>query len=112
MSESKQQGFKVTLSTGKTVLIREPKIKHRELAAQAVGARANGDQFVFVMLMSQELIRQLIAAVNDKPVSAKDLMVIDDVFSMKEYAQIEKVVKTIMGDDEGNSTPQVEMVSV
>lgn len=111
MSELKQMVTKVTLSTHKTVLLRELKIKHTELAAQAVSPRANGDANVLALLMQKELLKLLIIQINDKPVSASELEDMDSLFSMAEYGQLLQVVKQMTGGADAGKAPATEVVS-
>ncbi len=48
--------YKVTLSSKKVVLLRELKIKHQELAAQAASPKSNGDTTLFALLSQKELL--------------------------------------------------------
>lgn len=102
---------KVTCSTKKIVLLRQPKIKHTELAAQEVASRANGDANVLSLLMQKALLKQLVVQVNDKAVTARDLEDMDDMFSLAEYNQLMTVVKKLMGGDETGKEPSVEFVN-
>lgn len=105
--------YKVVLSSGKEVLLREPKIKHRELAAQAAGAKSGENQFAFVVAMAAEMLRLCIHSIDGKAVSAKDLMDMDAHFSAKEYGQLEKTMRKITSEDDdmGKSEPTLEIVT-
>lgn len=98
---------KVTLSTGKVVLIRDMKIKHQELAAQAVGNRHSDAQLAQGMAVQNELVKILLVSVDDKEVRSHDNL--DDLFSMGEYKQVLKAIEKIGGGDEG--APLLEVVS-
>lgn len=106
--------YRVVLSSGKEVLLREPLIKHRTIAAQAAGAKMAGDnQYAFVVAMSQEMLRLCVHSIGGKPVSAKDLMDMDKHFSAKEYGQLEKTMKQLTSDEEegeGPFVPKLEMM--
>lgn len=102
--------YKVILSTGKVVTLREPKIKHREIAAQSISGKSKDDQFTFVVLMAKEMLRLLIHSIDGKLVSAKDLLDIDSVFTYKEYLQLEAVMKKINEDEEGENGPFVPAI--
>lgn len=102
---------KVTLSTGKVVLLRDLKIKHTELAAQAAAHRAGGDANVLMILMQKELMKLLIVKVDDKVSSASDLEDMDGLFSLMEYSQLSSVVKKLTGGDEMGKLPATEVVA-
>jgi hypothetical protein len=107
---AKQEEFvhKVTLSTGKVVLVRQPKISTFELACKAVGKRAEGNTLLQGAIVSKEVVKLLIAQIDDKPVSHNDLHDLDKVFSPLEYRQLQKVVQQLSGDDEGDNDPKIE----
>jgi hypothetical protein len=102
---------KVTLTSGKVVLLRDIKIKHTELAAQEAAPKANGDANVLSMLMQKILVRMLIVKINDKQPSATELEDMDELFTMAEYGQILQVVKKLTGGDEAGKLPAIEVVS-
>jgi hypothetical protein len=104
--------YTVVLSTKKKVTLREPQIKHRTLAAQAVAGKANGDQFVFVVLLAEQLLRQLVCQVDDKPVTAKDLLNLDEWFNAREYSQLESVVRKITNPEEEDGGPFVPTIEL
>jgi hypothetical protein len=110
MSENEMQGTRVTLGTGKTVLLREMKIKHQELAATAAAPRAGDNPMLLAVFMQKELVKILIYAVDDKPVKASDLERLDDLFTIKEYKQVLQAVQQMMGDDGDMGKLQVEHV--
>lgn len=113
--KSNEVGYSVVLKSGKKVLLREPKISHRNLAAQAVGSSAGDQQFVFAIMMSQEMLRQLIYAIDEKPVNLRDRSELDLHFTPKEYIQLEKVYKMIAGEDEEGGSPlapKLEIVTI
>jgi hypothetical protein len=101
---------KVTLSSGKIVLLKQMKIEFQELAAKAASPRAGGDAMVLSVMMQKELLKLLIAQVDGKTLKGVEKERLDDVFSYQEYMQLMKVVQQLMGgDDEGNV--QMEVVS-
>lgn len=110
MSE-KMMVTKVTLSTGKSVLLREPKIKDTDLAAQSAAPRSGGDVNVLQYLAQKEMLKALIVAINDKAVSPKEVEDLDSIFSVKEYSQLLKVASKILGDDELGKEPTIEHVA-
>lgn len=101
--------FKVTLSSGKVVLLRELKIKHQELAAMAAAPKAAGDTTLFALLSQKELLKQLIVQVNGKPVKPAQLEDLDGLFSFVEFNQLNQALNKLGGDDAGKY--QLEVVT-
>lgn len=104
------QGVKVTLSTKKVVLLREMKISHQELAAQAVGNKAGDNQMLMALLMGKELVKMLVYSINDQKPTVLQLEKIDDLFTVAEYGQIQKVIQSLMGGDDSGKA-QLEIVN-
>lgn len=102
---------KVTLSTGKSVLLREFKMKQQELAIKATGNRAGSNEMLQKYYMQLELIKQLIVQVNDKDVDKNALEDLDNLFSPVEYNQIQQAVQQISGMGEENLTPKLEIIT-
>lgn len=100
MAEEKKagpRGYKVTLSTGKVVFLREMLISHQNLAIKAVGQKAGENQALLGMMMNQELLKLLIHSVDGKDLGHKDLEKLDDVLKVSEYTQLLKVIEQIVG---------------
>lgn len=108
---AKITGVKVTLSSGKVVLLREMKISHTELAAQEVAVKANGDPMVMQILMQKAVIKNLLFKIDDKEVSAVQREDMDSLFSMSEYSQLVKVVNKMSGGDEMGKDAKLEIGS-
>lgn len=98
---------KVTLGSGKVVFLRELKIRHTKLAAQAAGKKAGENKALLAMEMQEELLRQLVVEVDGARVHQSQLISLDDLFSVAEYSQLLKVISTMSGDDLGE--PQISM---
>jgi hypothetical protein len=102
--KKEQLVHKITLSTKKVVMLREPKIKHQELAQKAIGKRASDDQMLYATLMQKELLKILLHSVDGKPVDQVKLSSedgLDDLFSFGEYAQINQALGQVMGGATG-----------
>ncbi len=96
---------KVTLSTGKIVLVREPKIKDQDLATRAASSTVKNDNaFSMGMAMQRELLKLLIVQVDAVAPKAIQLEDLDSLFTYGEFMQMSKVVGKIAGleDDLGN----------
>ena len=101
---------KVTLSSGKVVLLNEMKISHQELAAQEVAAKANGDSNLLQFFMQKALVKMLIVRINDKPISKADLENLDDLLNVQEYSQVTKVMGELLGGNDLKK-PQIEVMN-
>ena len=97
-----QEVIKVTLSSGKEVLLKSMKISHLENAERVAGSMSG---MAFIKALSQ----QLIAQVDGKKLKPVELEQIDDVFTVAEFMQVIQVVGKCMGDA-GTTDPQVETV--
>ena len=103
---------KVTLSTKKVVILRDPKIADQELAAQAAARSSKSDNPVALAIgMQKELIKQLVVQVDEKKPRPSELEALDTFFTYREYMELSSVVSKIagMGDMAGNE-PQTEQV--
>lgn len=100
---------KVTLGSGKVVLLREPKIKHQELALSAVAEKAGGNQMLAATLAQKELVKMLIVQVDGKAPNNQEKEDLDGLFSLREYGQLVQVLGKLTGDDLGNF--QIEFVA-
>lgn len=92
---------RITLSTGKIVLIRVLQIKHMEQAEQLAGAIA-GMKFI------KEMIKLLVVKIDDKMIKPAQLENLDALFSIKEYMEVTQVVGNFIGAE--TKAPQVETV--
>jgi hypothetical protein len=110
MTQSKLNVSKVTLSSGKVVLLREPKIRDQEFAAIAASPKSKGDQNLLGLFAAKEMLKCLIVQIDGRairPVETEDL---DSLFSPKEYGQLMKVMGQLMEGDDGGKY-QIEAVS-
>ena len=106
-----KQVVKVTLSSGKVVLLHELKISHVENAAQAVAPRANGDANVLQFLMQKAILQGVLFQIDGKDVTAIEREDMDSLFSMAEYAQLLSVITKMSGGDDLGKSPRLEIVS-
>lgn len=102
---------KVTLSTGKVVLLKPMKIKYQNLAIQAVGKKAGDNQNLAGALIQTELLKILISQVDGKALDPKQMEDLDAIFEYAEYQQLLKVLNKLAGgEQEGES--MTETVSI
>jgi hypothetical protein len=107
---AKKQATKVTLSSGKIVLLRELKISDTELAAQEVASRANGDQLLMQVFMQKALLKNLLLQVDGKTVDAVEREDLDSLFTAAEYGQLISVMNKLSGGDDAKKEPGLEVV--
>lgn len=101
---------KVTLSSGKVVLLKEMKIRHQELAIAAAAPKAGDNQALLAFNVQKELLKILVVNINGQDKKPIELEKLDDVFSMSEYLQLLKVMSKLMGDDSDMGKSQIEVV--
>lgn len=99
---------KVTLSSGKVVLVRDPKIKHQTLAAKAAAPKAGDNNTLLAMYIQQELVKILVAEIDGKAPSLQAMEDLDSIFSVKEYAEMGQVLGKLAGVDDQMGKFQIE----
>lgn len=109
-AETKQQ-MKVTLTNGKEVVLREYRIRHREMAIRAVGNKAGENNFLFGELLQKEMIKILLASVGGKAVSPVEIEDLDSLFSATEYNELSQVIGKVMGGNSQAGEPKIEFVN-
>ena len=106
---------KVILSTKKVVILRDMKIKYKNLAVQIAGKKVKGDNPAHLSsMMTDELAKLLILEIDGKPVDKAQVEDLDSLFSFVEYTQVTKAISKIAGfeeaeDDEGKPQFQMEV---
>ena len=100
---------KVTLSSAKEVLLREFKIKHQRLAAQAAAGKAGDNPTVLGVIMAEEILKLLLVQIDGKPVETVKLEDLDSLFSYTDYNQLTQVIGSLMGGEV--DAPKTEVVS-
>ena len=95
---------KFTLSTNKTVELRDPEVYHLELAAQIAGKKAKDNQLHSQVLVQKETLRLLIVKIDGKaldPIAKERLFAKGDkTLSLKEYSQCMQAVQMITGGED------------
>lgn len=102
------QVHKVTLSTGKIVHLKDPKIRHQELAMKAIGDKAGSNQAYMGILIQKELVKILLYQVDGKKPSGIELENLDELFSLKEYSQLNSAVSQLIGTGGEEGELQIE----
>lgn len=105
-------GFKVTLSTKKVVLVRKMEISDYEQACEAAGMKYNSE-FGQKAGISKELLKNLLVDIDGKKVSALQKEKLDDLLEIQEYMELMEVVNKTTGIGEKKAQkPTVEVVSI
>ena len=103
---------KVTLSSGKIVLVREMKIRDQDLAAKAASSRVGDDNKIAIALaMQKELLKLLIVQIGDKKVRPIEMENLDDVFTYQEFRQLTQVLDQLTGGAADMGNAKIEFVS-
>lgn len=101
---------KVTLGSGKVVLLRDMKLQYEDLALQAAGTSHGKNEALQAKRFQDELLKILIVEVDGKKLSHTELEKLDKVFSYKDIVQLRKVMTQLVGD-EGDADPKLEVVT-
>ena len=109
---AKKTLYKVTLSTGKVVVLTKLLIETKNNAVQAAAQRlpADSPQAVFNTIMGDELLRLLIISVNGKEIDSVSRENIDSILEFSEYTEISEVVGGMISAGESKKKPIVEMM--
>jgi len=102
---------KVTLTSGKSVLVKEATVEDMEVATQIAGKIAGDNKAHLGMVIQKELLKRLIVQIDEKILGMSDKERITSMFSLKEYGQISGVVGEIAGMDDSEGKPQTELVT-
>jgi hypothetical protein len=100
VADKVETAVKVTLSTGKVVVMRQMKIRHQTLAAQAVGKKAGDNTMAMVMMMQQELIKLLVISIDGRALTGAEREDLDSFLDFPEFQQLQSVVGQMMGGNE------------
>lgn len=99
--------IKITLSTGKVVLIRESDLKDEEIATKNAGKRAGENMMAMGMFFITELTKLLIVEIDgQEPTATERLSLIPKLLTTKEFKQVRKVVGQLEGED--TAEPQID----
>jgi DNA transposition AAA+ family ATPase len=94
---------KFTLSSGKVIYLREPRIEDTENAAQVAGKKASAENQAHLMILIQkEMLKSLLVKVDEKELKLVDKEDLNKLFTYKEYGQALKALQMITGDEAGN----------
>jgi len=80
------------LKSGKTVSLRPKKIGDSLEAMEALGEGAPQHPITFSLYAAMEMARRRIIQIDGKPVSGKDLMDLDAVFTPEEFDEVLEII--------------------
>lgn len=102
--------YKVALSSGKVVLLRQIKIKDQEMAAKAIGRIGDDNKIAMAVAMQKELLKLLLVDVDGKQLKAVEKEDLDSLFTYAEYMQLMNVMGKITDTGDLGNEPQIEIM--
>lgn len=101
---------KITLSSGKEVLIRESDLKDEEIATKNAGKKAGENLMSMGMMYITEMTKLLIVSVDGhEPTANERLNLVPKLLSTKDFKQVRKVVGKLEGEE--SAEPQIDFVN-
>lgn len=100
---------KVTLDSGKVVLLRNLEIRHYRQAAEAAAHRANNNNLIFNLYVQDEILKLLMISIDGKSLTDLEKESFDKLFTAKDYNQLMLIIAEIIGKA---NRPKVELVSM
>lgn len=91
------QVHKFTLSSGKVIYLRKFKIKHQELSLKAADYGDDPSNAVLAVRAQNELLKILLAGVDDQDFNNKSCGDLDELFEPAEYRQAMKALEVVTG---------------
>ena len=90
--------YKVELSTGKTVVLMEFKIKDKNLAAQAAAAQGvSGSGPAVDAIMQDEVLKIILESIGGKKLEPHEKENLDNLFSYSEYQELMVPIAEMLG---------------
>jgi hypothetical protein len=99
--------YKFTLSSGKVIYLKEPKISDSESAIQVAGRKAGENMALLGLLTQKELFKKLLVQVDAKTLKMAEKENLDGLFSFSEWAQCQQALQKITGDEGNLSEPEI-----
>jgi len=97
--------YKLTLMTGKVIVVREMQIRDFNLAAEIAGKAGNNT--AVSMQLTNELMKMIIVSVDAKVLKPQDKEVLDSLMTVAEYVQLRGFIEESLGNAQ---KPTVEML--
>jgi hypothetical protein len=102
---------KVTLGTGKVVILREPEINDQEIAMQLAAPKGKDSPMLLVTFAQKELMKLLILEIDGKRPSKIELEQMSKLFTLAEYNQLATYLGKMAGGSDGMGESQSELVA-
>ena len=99
---------KVTLDTGKEIILRPLDIRTQRMAVQAASRAGGGDPILTQYLTQEEIFKQLLCEVDGKAPTEAQKETLDDLFTVGEYAQAIMALDEMVGKV---GKPKLEAIS-
>ena len=112
LAEKKTPAMQVTLSTGKVVILRHPKIVDMEDASMVAGHGIQGNNPGMGVKLNRQLISRLLLQVNGKNLTLVETEQMDALFTVPEFLQLTQAINEAMGAGAKDFQPKVESVTV
>lgn len=105
--------FKVSLDSGKYVVLREFTVKLKNQAVEAAGLRTSSASSgkAFEATLQDEILKVLIVSVNGQSLKAAEREDLDTILTYSEYQQLMMAVGDVMGGMEQIKKPKIEMIT-
>lgn len=101
---------KVTLSSGKVVLLKDLELADEELASQLASQKTGDNTTSYAYALLNELTKLLIIKINDKEYKGVSKSTAHKDLSYQEFMQLRTVVGKLMGGT--SEAPKLEITSV
>jgi hypothetical protein len=98
---SQKEYFKVTLSSGKTALLRKIEIRMLKMAEKAAGGTSG-------MEYMSELLKLVLVKIDDKKITPIQLESMDDILDVTDFVQLAGVLGKSL--ETAAEAPKIEMV--
>lgn len=107
---------KFTLSSGKKIYLRDPRIADHETCASACGGTKDNLALLGI-IMQREMLKQLLCGISQKDSEEVEelqptTLKLDDVFTYKEFNEAQKAIKMLTDGDDGPNELKLELVSL
>jgi hypothetical protein len=108
---SQINAHKVTLGTGKVVILREPEINDQETSMALAAPKGKDSPFLLVTIAQKELLKLLILEIDGKRPSKIELEQLSKMFTLGEYNQLQAYLGKMSGGDTNMGECQTELVA-
>jgi 3,4-dihydroxy-2-butanone 4-phosphate synthase len=97
---------KVTLKTGKIVIVKDLDMRDEENATLIASKKAVDQPMAFSIFFLNELTKLLILEIDTVKITANDKLQIERLLTRAEFNQVRQAVGSLMGEDQ--ALPQIE----